>query len=95
MLTLDVIELNQKENIATMNKINCLEYKLHPIALRCMTAAERQQLLEDLCALPEPEFRKLLEMKIKEKQEEQALVEFWDATNQRNAGIKGTEIERR
>lgn len=49
-----------------------LEQKLHPIVLSHMTAAERQQLLEDLCALPEPEFQKLLEMKIKEKQEEEA-----------------------
>lgn len=54
-----------------VNKINCLEQKLHPIELKSMTAAERQQLLEELCALPEPEFRELLEMKIKEKQEEE------------------------
>ena len=54
-----------------MKKINCLKQKLHPIALRCMTAAERQQLLEELCALPESEFQELLEMKIKEKQEEE------------------------
>lgn len=44
-----------------VNKINCLEQKLHPIALKSMTAAERQKLLEELCALPDSEFYRLWE----------------------------------